>query len=312
MSRLTGVDPATGAPTTLPAPPAGEGLLLVAHGSRSAAGVAEALALGDAVAAARPEFAVALGFLELADPPAGAVLDRLVAEGCRRVTVQPLMLFAAGHGKSDVPALVLEARERDPHVEFVFGSPLGVVPELLAAAAADLEAAGASGLPLVVVARGTSDPDANAEAVKAARLLAEWTGSTWVDVGFTGVTWPAVPEVLDRAARLGHARVGLFFWFLATGKLVERVRRQVVAFEDGTGVEVVDAGYFGPDPRLVPVVLQRRHEAVAGLHRVNCDTCSYRAEWPGLADRAGQPRGVGHSALAAAHRHGHGHGHPHG
>lgn len=308
-SRSSGIEPMAAAPPPEPTRPTGEGLLLVAHGSRSAAGTAEALALGDAVAAARPDLDVAVGFLELADPPAGPVLNQLVERGCRRVTVQPLMLFAAGHGKSDVPALVLEARERHPQVEFVFGSPLGVVPELLAVAAAGLEAAGATRLPLLVVARGTSDPDANAEAVKAARLLAEWTGSTWVDVGFTGVTWPTVPEVLDRAARLGHVRVGLFFWFLADGRLVERVRQQVTTFERESGAEVVDAGYFGPDPGLVPLVLQRRDEAVSGLPRVNCDTCSYRAEWPGLADRAGQARGVGHSALAAAHRHGHTHSH---
>lgn len=286
--------------------PASDGLLLVAHGSSCAAGVDESRSLGEAVAAASPGLVVDLGFLELADPPAAPVLDALVERGCRRVTVQPLMLLAAGHGKSDVPAIVLEGRARHPGVELLFGSPLGVVPELLAIAAANLAAAGAAGLPLLVVARGTSDPDANAEACRAARLLAEWSGAPDVEAGFTGVTWPSVPDALDRVRRLGHERVGVFFWFLANGKLIERARDQMAAFVDASGVALVDAGYFGPDPQLVPVIAQRRAEAIDGLHRTNCDTCSYRAEWPGLADRVAQPRGVGHSALAAEHRHGHG------
>ena len=284
-----------------------DGLLLVAHGSSSAAGVAEAKALGAEVAAARPDLVVELGFIELADPPAGVALDSLVTRGCTRVVVQPLILLAAGHGKSDVPAVALEGRERHPGVEIVSGSPLGVVPELLAAAAANLEAAGAGGLPLLVVARGTSDPDANGDAVKAARLLAEWSGAPFVDVGFTGMTWPSVPEVLDRMARMGHERIGVFFWFLATGTLVERARQQLAASD----LDVVDAGYFGPDPALVPVIEQRRDEAIHGIARVNCDVCSYRKPWPGREERAGQAVGVGHSHLAAEHRHGHHHAQHH-
>jgi sirohydrochlorin cobaltochelatase len=288
-----------------------EGLLLVAHGSSCVAGVDEARALARHVAEARPDLAVGMGFLELADPPAGEVLDQLVAQGCRRVTVQPLMLLAAGHGKSDVPAIALEARRQHPGIEIAFGSPLGVVPELLAVAGNNLEVQEATELPLLVVARGTSDPDANAEAARAARLLAEWSGARSVEIGFTGVTWPKVPEALDRMARLGHDRIALFFWFLATGKLIERARDEIAVFEEATGVTVIDAGYFGPDPDLVPVILQRWQEAVGGIARVNCDTCSYRAAWPGLEDRVGQAQGVGHSLLAAEHRSGHHHHHEH-
>jgi sirohydrochlorin cobaltochelatase len=283
-----------------------EGLLLVAHGSSSPAGVDEARALGAAAAAALPDIAVDLGFLELADPPAGKVLDRLVDAGCTRITVQPLMLLAAGHGKNDVPAVVLEGRARHPSVDVRFGSPLGVVPELLTIAHDRLDAAHGAGLPLLLIARGTSDPDANAEACRAARLLAEWSGAPDVEVAFTGVTWPSVPDGLERVARLGHERVAVFFWFLATGKLIERAREHIADFTTRTGTGVVDAGYFGPDPRLTSVIEQRHVEALDGLHRTNCDTCSYRSPWPGLDERVAQPRGVGHSHLAAEHR-GHAH-----
>ena len=67
-------------------------------------------------------------------------------------------------------------------------------------------AAGGAGLPLLMVARGTSDPDANAEAYKAARLVAEWTGAPFVHVGFSGVTGPSVRQAADVFGRLGLRR----------------------------------------------------------------------------------------------------------
>jgi sirohydrochlorin cobaltochelatase len=303
--------PRRSGPRPLP-PGATEGLLLVGHGSRSAVSEAEMQAIGNMVAAARPDVAVDVGFLEMTEPPAGPVLDRLVAHGCRRVVVLPLMLLAAGHGKSDVPAIVLEGRRRHPPREILFGSPLGVARELVALLGDGVVDAGGQGLPLLVVARGTSDPDANAEAHRAARLVAEWSGAPFVHVAFTGVTWPRVPEGLDAMARLGHRRMALAFWFLCDGRLVARARDDVAAFRADQGVEVLDAGYLGPDPRILPVILQRYDDALRGGAPVyTCDTCAYRAPFPGLEDRVGQARGVGHSHLAAEHRHAQGDGHSH-
>ncbi|MEM7141208.1 MAG: sirohydrochlorin chelatase [Actinomycetota bacterium] len=293
-----------------------EGLLLVGHGSRCMISEAQMHEIGDHVAAALPDVVVEVGFLEMTNPPAGVVLDEMVARGCERVVVLPLMLLGASHAKSDVPAIVVEGRLRHPSVPIEFGSPFGVVPEMIAIAADNLTQAGGAELPLVVIARGTSDPDANAEASKAGRMLAEWVDSGFLQMGFTGMTWPLTPEALDAVGRLEHRRIALFFWFICNGKLIERAREQIAEFEQATGVEVIDAGYFGPDPRLTDVILMRYREALDGMPTVNCDTCAYRAPFPGMEEKAGQPIGVGHSHLAAEHRgsghdHDHGHGHHH-
>jgi sirohydrochlorin cobaltochelatase len=280
-----------------------DGLLLVGHGSRSDAGAAEMLSLAGLVSAALPDVAVDVGFLEMTDPPAGPVLDRLAAAGCDRVVVLPLVLLGAGHAKSDVPALVLEARQRHPDLHVHFGSPLGVSRDLVGMLGGALGAAGGSGLPLLLVARGTSDPDANGDAHKVARLLGEWVGSPFVHTAFTGVTTPTVADGLAVFDRLGHRRMAVAFWFLCTGVLVDRARADIAAFSAATGVEVVDAGYLGPDSRLVPAVVERYREALRDAPAVNCDLCAYRAPWPGREDRQGQPIGVGHSHLAAEHRH---------
>lgn len=304
-ARAAGLGPA--AIGLRPATPPTEGLLLVGHGSRSGDGAAEMLALAALVRAALPHVAVDAGFLEMSDPPAGPVLDRLAEAGCRRVVVLPLVLLGAGHAKSDVPALVLEGRARHPGLHVHFGSPLGISRDLVAMLGGALVDAGASGLPLLLVARGTSDPDANGDAHKVARLLGEWSGAPFVHTAFTGVTGPLVSDGLEVFARLGYRRMAVAFWFLCTGVLVERARAETAAFSAGTGVEVVDAGYLGPDPRLVPAIIERYGEAVRGVAAVNCDLCAYRAPWPGREGRLGQPIGVGHSHLAAEHRE---HDHP--
>lgn len=282
-----------------------DGLLLVGHGSRSLASGGEMNELCLLVRDQLPDVHVDLGFLEMNDPPAGEVLDRLVAQGARRIVVLPLVLLSAGHAKSDVPAIVVDGRRRHPGVDVRFGSPLGITRDLVAILGGAVVEAGGGGLPLLVIARGTSDPDANGDAHKAARLVAEWTGAPFVHTGFTGVTGPPVPEAMDVFARLGYTRIAVVFWFLCTGRLIERARADIAAFVDRTGVAVVDAGYLGPDPRLVPLVSRRYRDSVEGTIKQNCDTCSYRAPWPGLEDRVGQEIGVGHSHLAASHRHPH-------
>jgi sirohydrochlorin cobaltochelatase len=294
------------------------GVLLVGHGSRSRLGAAQMHRLADLVAAARPGTIIELGFLELSDPPAGEVLDDLIARGCRRIVVLPLLLLGAGHAKSDVPAVVVEGRQRHPSVAITYGSPLGVTGELVAVAGAHLTAApgrptpsGDAGptpapapLPLLVVARGTSDPDANAEATRAARLVAEWSGTTLVQVAFTGMTWPTVPDALEQMAALTPGSFAVFFWFLCHGRLIERARHQIDAFVARTGRTVVDAGYLGPDPALVAPILARIDDAFDGVVATNCDTCRYRMAFPGHEHQVGRPIGVGHSHLALEHRHG--------
>jgi len=286
-----------------------DGVLLVGHGSRADAGRLEMVALAEQTASAWAGTPVELGFLELSQPPAGAALDRLVGAGCDRIAVVPLMLHAAGHSKSDVPAVVLQGRARHPGVQLRYARPFGVDGRLVALAADRIKAAGGGGAALAMVGRGTSDPDANAETYKAARLLAEAVGARLFDVGFSGVTWPTVPESLERLVRLGADRIVGFSWFLATGVLVDRAAGQLVALADRTGLDVVDAGWFGPDPTLVELVRDRATEALTGSVAMSCDTCVHRAPFPGQENKVGQPLGVGHSHLAAEHR---SHPHEHG
>ena len=171
------------------------------------------------------------GFLEFARPTLGEALDALRAEGVRRVDALPGMLLAAGHAKNDIPAL-LRAYEREHGLTIRYGRPLGLDARMLAAAARRvkeaLEATGADtleadsqaarhGTLLVVVGRGSSDPDANGDVAKLMRVLWEALGFGWGIVAYSGVTFPLVVPALARAARLGFGRVVVFPYFLFRG-----------------------------------------------------------------------------------------------
>ena len=94
--------------------PAGVGLLVVGHGTADPVGAAETQAVADAVAELLPGVAVELGFLEVIGPTIGDALERLAGRGCCEVVAAPLLLFAAGHAKRDVPEAIADLRPVPP------------------------------------------------------------------------------------------------------------------------------------------------------------------------------------------------------
>lgn len=291
-------------------------LLVVGHGTRDETGQRECAQLVDLVAERRPDLRVGLGFLELCPPPITDTVERLVAEGVDDVTVVPLVLLAAGHAKGDVPASIARERLQHPRVTFRYGRPLGITPPLLAAVEDRLAAAvpvdERDTTAVVVVGRGSSDPDANADLHKIARLL--WEGRPWpaVEPAYVSLTQPSVPEALDRVRALGFRRVVVVPWFLFTGVLARRIVDQAHAWAgDHRDVAVRTADHLGVDVRVADLLLARHDEAVAGEAVANCDTCQFRVALPGFEDRVGQPQTLHHHP-DDAHTHHHGvPAHPH-
>ena len=79
---------------------------------------------------------------------------------------------------------------------------------------------------VLLVGRGSTDPDANAEVHKAARLLWEGRGYAGVETAFVSLAAPDVPSGLDRCVKLGARRIVVLPYFLFTGILPDRVRQQ--------------------------------------------------------------------------------------
>ncbi len=266
------------------------GLVIVGHGSADPEGAAQFLDLVRRVGKRLAPVPVGGGFIELSAPPLAEAVADLVADGSGALVAVPLMLVAAGHAKGDIPAALHRERHRHPGLRVAYGRPLGPHPALLAVLRERLGAAGADAT-VLLVGRGSTDPDANAEVAKVARLLAETTPVGGVEYAFVSLAGPGVGAGLDRCRRLGARRVVVLPYFLFTGVLPRRVAAQAAAWAaDHPDVEVRAADVIGDCDELAGLVAERYAEALAGDVRVNCDTCLYRVSLPGHEHRVGQPQ----------------------
>jgi sirohydrochlorin cobaltochelatase len=269
-------------------------LLVVGHGSRDPRGAAEFHALISLLRERESSLMVEGGFIELSRPPVSECVDRIVEKGAREISAVPLMLLAAGHAKNDIPATLVRERTSHPEVSFRYGRALGISPELLSLMDERISAVvpeeGRERTVVLVVGRGSSDPDANSDLAKIARLFYEGRPYPLVESGFVSLASPRVPEALERCKRLGARRVVVFSYFLFTGVLEERIREQSERFAGANpDVEVRYAGYFGPHPTVADLVLARHREALVGDIRMNCDVCVHRVALPGFEEKVGAP-----------------------
>ncbi len=277
-------------------------LLLVGHGTRCLPGEQQFEAFVRRVTArlARRGVDAAGGLIELAPPPVTDAAADLVARGHHEVIAVPLMLFAAGHAKGDIPAALTREAQRYPGLTYRYAAVLGPDPLVLAALterlAAALPAHERAGAYVVLVGRGSTDPDANSEVARAARLLFEKAARSGAPLGgvepaFVSLADPGVPAALQRCRRLGARRVVVLPLFMFTGVLPRRIVSQAQEWAGGhPEVTVSCAEVIGDCEQLADAVEQRYLDALAGPVLAGCDTCVYRVAITGFEDRVGQPQ----------------------
>ena len=288
--------------TPLPEPrPA---LLLAAHGTSDQAGVDAFAALAGRVGklAAADGTRVAGGFIELSAPALREAVADLAAAGPGSIVAIPLMLSAAGHAKGDIPAALARERTRHPAVSFTYARPLGPHPALLDLLAKRIDAQGVDTPAVLVVGRGSTDPDANADVVKTARLLWEGRDYPLAETAFVSLARPDVAEGLERCRLLGARRIVVARYFLFPGVLPDRVAAQAAAYAAAhPGLDIRCADVLGDCDEIAALVYERYTEALSGDIRMNCDVCVYRIAMPGFEHRVGAPQ----------HPHDHPHDHVH-
>ena len=279
-------------------------LLIAGHGTRDPEGAAAFTAFTARVARLHSnEMPVAGGFIELSEPPLKDAVATLTAHGHHDLVAVPLMLSAAGHSKGDIPAALARETARHPGLSVRYGRPLGPHPvllDLMAARIAAVTAGMPEGRAVLLVGRGTTDPDGNADVVKVARLLWEGRDYEFTETAFVSLARPSVPEGLERCRRLGARHIVVARYFLFPGVLPDRVAEQAATFAAvHPGLDVRTTDVLGDCDEIAGLVAERYREALAGDIRMNCDTCLYRIALPGLAHRVG----------ASQHPHDHPHDH---
>jgi sirohydrochlorin cobaltochelatase len=307
------------------------GVMVCGHGSRDDEAIGEFAAVAAGLAGRLPQYPVASGFLEFARPIIRDGLDELRGKGVERILAVPGMLFAAGHVKNDIPSVLNDYMARHPQIRIEYGRDLDLDARLLRAAAARIEQTeriSSRRVPrdetlLMVVGRGTSDPDANSNIAKVARMLWEGLGFGWCEVCYSGVTFPLVAPGLEHAVKLGYRRIIVFPYFLFTGVLVKRIYSitdELAARHPQ--IEFLKAPYLNDHPLVLDAFAERVQEILDGSPNMNCQLCKYREQVIGFESEIGLPQaghhhhveGIGTDANHAHdghHHHHHDHDHHH-
>ncbi|WP_099835772.1 sirohydrochlorin chelatase [Synechococcus sp. 63AY4M1] len=288
-------------------------LLLIGHGSRDPEGQQAFLELAQVYQSLTPHRPVIPCFLELAQPSIAQGVEQCLAQGWQEIVALPLLLFGARHNKFDVTVELDRLQALHPQLRIHYGGPLGIrveILQLLRERLATLLAAQPQQIPgaetvLLFVGRGSSDPEANAEACKLARLLWEGSGFAAVETCFIGITHPRLPVGLERALSWQPRRVVVLPYFLFTGVLVKKIEAAVE--ERRRQYPEID-WLMLPELGLVDAVLhslqQLEQEALQGQTLMNCHLCKFR-----LAVSA--ELGAGHTHHHDHDSHGHGSHHHH-
>ncbi|MBE9114635.1 sirohydrochlorin chelatase [Lusitaniella coriacea LEGE 07157] len=285
--QILNSEPTSDTPLQLPPLPLQRPVLAIGHGTKNERGRQTFLDFVGAYEQLDRSRPVIPCFLELTEPTIQEGVDFCVEQGYSDISALPILLFAARHNKFDVTNELDRAKERHPQLTFHYGRHFGIAPGLLELWRERLEAHDQSPYNpnnisraetvLLFVGRGSSDPDANGDVFKMARMLWEGSGYQTLETCFIGITHPRLEEGFRRARLYQPKRIIVLPYFLFTGVLVEKIfaiaSQQQALFPN---IEIDCLPEIGIVPQLLQVLREREIETQLGEVKMNCEMCKFR------------------------------------
>jgi sirohydrochlorin cobaltochelatase len=296
-------------------------LLMVGHGTRDDDGrdcFLEFAEIYQSLDTSRP---VIPCFLELTAPTIQEGIEHAIASGYTEFSVLPILLFAARHNKFDITNELDRARQQYPQLKFHYGRHFGITPgilELWRSRMSELDKPEISReeTVLLFVGRGSSDPDANGDVYKMARMLWEGSGYLTVETCFIGITHPRLEEGFRRARLYQPKRIIVLPYFMFTGALVKKIFH-ITALQQELypEIEMVCLPEMGIQPQLIELLREREIETQLGQVQMNCEMCKFRLaalKNGGNSHDHSHDHSQDHGHDHHDHSHDHGHHHHHG
>lgn len=214
-----------------------------------------------------PEVAVPIqeySFLELAQPTIEEAFISCIQKGATKIIAVPVLLLTAGHAKEDIPNELARIQALYPDVELEYGEPLGVHPYMIDLLAERLEETGeslAEDSMVLLVGRGSSDPDVKRDLAAIAEQLKVKKRLKRVDFCFMAAAAPNLEEGLQKARASGCRKVFVIPYILFTGILMKKLARTIAELETNNGQRMFLCNYLGYHPNVKRVLQQRITEA---------------------------------------------------
>ncbi len=248
------------------------GVVVVGHGTADPVGAAETADIVVQVNAILPNIPVELGYLEVIEPTISMAVDRLAARGCKKIIAIPILLFAAGHAKQDVPKALQEAIARRG-LSVQQAEPLGLHEQVISLARRRFFAAVQGYAPieggreaLLVIGRGSSDPTAGQQLwgfVRSTYSSLASVAKYRFAVSFVAAAKPTIREAVNQLlqgddAQLPVKRVVLHPHLLFHGHVEKQVDRCLKEAEsEYPSVEWVKVPRLGAAPEVAKALVDR-------------------------------------------------------
>ena len=209
------------------------GILVVGHGTRDALGQAEFLQAVEQLRESMPQLHVGGCFLELAEPNIDAGVRALADKGIRHFIAAPLLLFAAGHAKRDIPDAISAAASQYGDMQWQMAAPLEDHPAVLNLSQRRCQSPlAASPFPieetlLIFIGRGSSDDEAVAAVHQFAASRADISKYADYRTCFLAAAQPTLDEAIAWAIAQPQPGVIVQPHLLFHGRLIEDIRTRV-------------------------------------------------------------------------------------
>ncbi len=241
-------------------------VIVVGHGSRVQKSNDAFIHFVEQFARQVPEYDFNTAFVELAKPGLRDALHDALAYA-DEVSVLPLFLLAAEHIKHDIVDVVNETRDTFRDKKIYLSQAMGVDSNMVdlvnkritqACITHDIDRSNAT---IVMIGRGSSDPDATNDFCKLVRLVTEKADYKRVDHGFIAVAKPTVEETLDLLIKEGYRTILLEPYLIFKGLLFQRLSALADRYAQNVpGLTINLATTLGEDPLFFDLFEHRLRE----------------------------------------------------
>ncbi len=293
-------------------------LLMIGHGTRDEDGRQVFLDFVDAYQALDQCRPVIPCFLELTAPTIAEGVESCINQGYADISALPILLFAARHNKFDVTNELDRTRLKYPQLQFYYGRHFGINPSIIdlwqkRLAQLDQPKYNPRNISredtvLLFVGRGSSDPDANGDVYKLARILWEGSGYNTVETCFIGISHPRLQEGFRRVLLYQPKRIIVLPYFLFMGALMKKIYHISAEHQKlYPDIDITCLPEMGIQPELLQLIREREIETQMGEVKMNCEMCKFRLNAAQNDYHHHQHHDHSHSHDYSHHHHDHNH-----
>jgi len=274
------------------------GLLIVGHGTRDEQGNHQFFALIDQLRESllgtfgrseepfsqQPQPLLPLvqpALLEFQQPDIPAAWRLLVDRGVERIDVVPLLLFAAGHAKSDIPEQIAAVAGQGRRVDWRITRPLSrhrLIVDLVCQRIAEVLPVAERGLgqpphpqqevSLLMVGRGSHDPCARSDMLVLSEIVRHRFCLKAIETAFYAMADPRLEDTLESIAARGIPRVLVVYpHILFAGRLYDSIVQKVLHWGSRfPECSVRICRYLGPVEEVAGAIIDRVQNPSLGLN----------------------------------------------